>query len=485
MTEQPCTDFAPVCIVAVCLWNYSHYESWLECKQSIRDLHPDLPIIAVLDSSSYIDIRPEPLLTIIKSPDNVASDMVLYDVFNMSKYNIAITLQDSMRLKHKIDFTIKNIQYLWHFANHRIHWSTIKEPESEENKQNNIKTHDDLVLYCIDKHATDQFKLFAKHKYWQKYDWVGCFGCLSIITKDYLRQLDSKTNIISIMKQMGRDNRKRRAIESIFSLANVYMGIDLISWDGLYLDDRGKGHGLNGEKIAKVSHNRDQVGRPDKPMIVVTGDSHTPIYYKIPFVTEHWIGFYSNILPVTMHRLGKEGYNLPTISQILGNGHEHFPIKPGDTVIYNQGYNDVQYNICEQIALGRTEDEVLTTLVNNYVKVLLENEQKYKVFTCIPSIPPPPCIPIKFETKGTAEERAKITIRLNKMLQEECNKHGFKYLDIYSRIVDENGLMGKQYTEDGSHLLYKYEYIIIDCLRQIFNKNVCSIQKDLKLLNLA
>jgi len=72
--------------------------------------------------------------------------------------------------------------------------------------------------------------------YLQKDKWIGCFGCLSIINTNFLIDFDEKTSIINIMLKMDT-NRKRRAIESLFSLiCRYYVEDDITSYDGLYYD---------------------------------------------------------------------------------------------------------------------------------------------------------------------------------------------------------------------------------------------------------
>ena len=43
-------------------------------------------------------------------------------------------------------------------------------------------------------------------------------------------------------------------------------------------------------------------------------------------------------------------------------------------------------------------------------------------------------------------------IETNKLLQELCRELDIPYLDIYSVLVDERGLLDKRYTNDGLHL---------------------------------
>ena len=185
--------------------------------------------------------------------------MSLLDVFlQRHPFDVALTLQDSMYLTTPLpDLShVVDIQYLWHFTNHRLHWSTIQEPDTPYNRIWGIHTHDDLVLHCISLLLTGRVKDYALATYGHKNHWVGCFGCLCVISHSFLVHLDKETSILSVMRQMTT-NRLRRAIESIFPLVCQYALGRVIntSWDGLYYD--GVYHNnFHGTYVTKQSFNR-------------------------------------------------------------------------------------------------------------------------------------------------------------------------------------------------------------------------------------
>lgn len=190
------------------------------------------------------------------------------------------------------------------------------------------------------------------------------------------------------------------------------------------------------------------------PTLVATGDSHSIAFAEIPHVTEHWLGFNTS-LPLTLHRLGLEGLDLSALAAQLGNGHEHYPILPGYTVIYCYGYHDVQYRIFQQVERGRDLEEILTTLIDNYLAVLDFNQRTFKVGSCVYSVLPPPPRDVYVSPQpyvGTPEQRAQVTARLNARLREECQKRQIPFLDVYSRCVDPEGLIRPDLTRDGLHL---------------------------------
>jgi lysophospholipase L1-like esterase len=44
-------------------------------------------------------------------------------------------------------------------------------------------------------------------------------------------------------------------------------------------------------------------------------------------------------------------------------------------------------------------------------------------------------------------------IETNKLLKEMCANKGITFVDVYSKLADENGKLNKEYTNDGLHLM--------------------------------
>jgi hypothetical protein len=103
----------------------------------------------------------------------------------------------------------------------------------------------------------DTFKKYCYDIYDKKDRWSGCFGFCCIITHDFVVKLQESTGIFDVMMQMI-SSRSRRAGESLFSLAcQMTAGREIHeSYDGLYYDGAGGGHGLTSEHIHKISFDR-------------------------------------------------------------------------------------------------------------------------------------------------------------------------------------------------------------------------------------
>lgn len=235
-------------IIPVCVRNNEHKNSINACLNSIIKYHPDNRIVLIIDFTSdriLVDVLKKEYCdnkNIIFEDDTkkIPADMILLYYFKKNKYfDIAISIQDSMYVVNKFEnINVDTIEYIWHFTNHRIHWSGILEPETDFNKNNGIKTHDDLIKYCINNLIeVDDFKQYCNSIYDKKSMWSGCFGCCCIINYDFLCELDKKTKIINLMSHMT-SNRLRRAIESLFALACQFCLKKEIhtSFDGLYYD---------------------------------------------------------------------------------------------------------------------------------------------------------------------------------------------------------------------------------------------------------
>jgi len=215
------------------------------CLNSIIKFHPGKKII-VIDDYSDINLT-EKLKTfetvkVVMSPVKSAGDMVTYKVFKDNPlFKLGVIIQDSMVLEKKLDNidSIETIKYIWYFTNHRLHWSKVKEPQTEYNKKHGIKVHDDAVMDVIRRFVTKKdFKTYALDMFMKKDKWSGCFGCLSIINYEFIDVLNEKTGIVDLLMNMN-DNRFRRVAESIFALSCLYVLGDEVfetAYDGLYYD---------------------------------------------------------------------------------------------------------------------------------------------------------------------------------------------------------------------------------------------------------
>ena len=96
------------------------------------------------------------------------------------------------------------------------------------------------------------------------------------------------------------------------------------------------------------------------------GDSHSILYDKSELVENYfWLG------GMTMHRVGTRFINFSGVEcDPLGCGKEVKSVPTDGIVLACFGEIDVRHHVFKQVCLGRNEDEILCTLVSNYIILL-------------------------------------------------------------------------------------------------------------------
>lgn len=237
-------------------------------KEGLRRirLYHNYPIVIINDHSP-IDLsnleKEFKDVTVELSLNKGAGEMNPYLHYYLHKYfDTAIILHDSMHLNKPLENIglVLDIKFVRHFTNHVIHWSTLTEPKTDYNQKYGIKTHDDLIIHLLKKVLSEKnlpFLDFCLERYPKKRTWVGCYGIQTIITHDFLKELQEKTNILDFTV-IATNRRSRCAMESIFALACHYLrDTDYLanSYDGLYFDGINPGK-LITENFSKISLNR-------------------------------------------------------------------------------------------------------------------------------------------------------------------------------------------------------------------------------------
>ena len=250
-------------IVTSYLSEQKHLISLNNCLNSIIKNNPNNKIVVIVDHKSDISFIEQAKNSFSNrnvifdiSNDDIRADMLTLDYYYKKRYfDKAIIIQDSMKLKNKIDPSrVDDILYLWYATNHRLQWNVINEPKSDYNTEYNIITHEDLISHIIDTKIQNlDFKKYCEDIYSNKDKWCVCFGGCCIITHDFLVRLNDLTGIIDLQKQMNT-RRLAMVFESLFSIACQYVTQRSMecAYDGLYYDGV-KGNNLDGRVISKVS----------------------------------------------------------------------------------------------------------------------------------------------------------------------------------------------------------------------------------------
>ena len=160
---------------------------WIKCVNSIRQYYPENNILIIDDNSNYEYITEETLYktTIINSEYPKRGELLPYYYYLHNKlFDIAVIIHDSVFINEYIDMSVSTYKFLWDFTHN---WDQI------EDETRMINVFNDLEL---------------KEFYENKDLWTGCFGCMSIITHDYLTYVNSKYDISKLLDYvLDRYNR--------------------------------------------------------------------------------------------------------------------------------------------------------------------------------------------------------------------------------------------------------------------------------------
>jgi hypothetical protein len=160
---------------------------WIKCVNSIRQYYPENNILIIDDNSNYEYITEETLYktTIINSEYPKRGELLPYYYYLQNKlFNTAVIIHDSVFINKYINMSVDKYKLLWDFTHN---WDQI------EDETRMINVFNDLEL---------------KEFYENKNLWTGCFGCMSIITHDYLTYINNKYDISKLLDcVLNRNNR--------------------------------------------------------------------------------------------------------------------------------------------------------------------------------------------------------------------------------------------------------------------------------------
>ena len=125
------------------------------------------------------------------------------------------------------------------------------------------------------------------------------------------------------------------------------------------------------------------------------------------------------------------------------------------------GEVDCRCHIQKQINIGRNEDEIIHELVEKYFLSINNNIKKYKAIIVVGVIPTRDKeefekvngpITHEFPFVGTDDERIRYTDKVNKLLEEYCNKYNYIYFNPYSYYKNAKNCLNVEYSDNNSHL---------------------------------
>lgn len=161
---------------------------WLHCYECIRKYYPENKIMIIDDNSdvSFLTHKYLYKTTIIDSEYHKRGELLPYYYYLKFKmFDTAVILHDSVFINKFIDFTVDKYKLLWTFVHE---WDQIDD--------------ETLMLESFnDKHLLDFYK--------NKDNWEGCFGGMSVIKHDYLKEINNRYDISNLLDYITtRHNRQ-------------------------------------------------------------------------------------------------------------------------------------------------------------------------------------------------------------------------------------------------------------------------------------
>lgn len=162
-----------------------------------------------------------------------------------------------------------------------------------------------------------------------------------------------------------------------------------------------------------------------KENIVFLGDSITD-YYPV-----------DEIFNLPIINSGKSGYKTDQIIPELKE------------LVYQYNPTSVYILIGTNDFRDEDDDKLVNEVEENIVKIV-EDIQKYrsKSKIYIQSIYP---INKTIKNNNTDHRENEEIIEVNNYLEEYCKKNNLTYIDMYNKLIDEDGNLSKEYTNDGLH----------------------------------
>lgn len=167
--------------------NETTNQYWQRCYDCIRKFYPENIILIIDDSSNYSFVTNKSLYKtlIINSEYEKRGEILPYYYYLQNKlFDTAVILHDSAFIQNYIDFSVDKYKLIWEFEHH---WDHI------EDETHMLELYNDREL--MDFHRNKSL-------------WKGCFGAMSIITHEFLTQVNNKYNLGILLDHIScRHNR--------------------------------------------------------------------------------------------------------------------------------------------------------------------------------------------------------------------------------------------------------------------------------------
>ena len=206
--------------------------------------------------------------------------------------------------------------------------------------------------------------------------------------------------------------------------------------------------------------------------LVCVGDSHAEVFYKI----RKRYSSLKDTLVLSVPGATNMGIKNPhskTKARPKIDGFLEESLEKSDTLVFLMGEVDCGFVIWyRKEKYNDTLESQFNESINNYFDLI--SSYKNKCNNIIICDVPPPTIGDNLTNKGnvankrlgikvTQLERTKLSMRYNKMISEFCEINGFKYLKYMDSLLNENGVVDKNYMNDdpSNHHLNNDKFSVI------------------------
>ena len=194
-------------------------------------------------------------------------------------------------------------------------------------------------------------------------------------------------------------------------------------------------------------------------MILLFGDSHTASFvindnknYMTPeekLTTNEYFNSFRT-WPYTC-------YNIQSKKDIIFKFLDELELSSNDIVFFSYGETDIRCHIGFKSNNEAEENNLIKTIVNNYITLLIEINENYKFkvgcYGLIASgIHNGPNGSFGIPSYSNCIERNKITFKFNNYLKEMCEKNNIIYKDIFRYLVNEKMETKRELYCDKIHL---------------------------------
>ena len=180
-------------------------------------------------------------------------------------------------------------------------------------------------------------------------------------------------------------------------------------------------------------------------MIYIYGDSHASFCFSKMQMSK----VIKSVAGVTMHRIGRDK-KIPYFDS------SHHTIQT--ILCFMYGEVDCRCHISSQIDIGRDEDEIIDTLVDNYLNTISSIVGLHSKIVVV-GVPPPTehmesdrLVEHDFPFVGLNMDRVRYTEKVNRLLADKCSELSYMFFAPYSFYMDKNGYLIRMYSDGGVHI---------------------------------